>query len=167
MRDNVNIKLSDATALSWPSGPSNTTPASRCCPANTPSSSWRATTRPAEWAPIQTNFVIPNLNKEVKRIPISAVVLSSQRVDLNDAIYDAAKTKERAKNDAVNPLVQDGKKLIPSVTRVFSTGHQIYVYFQAYKQKAQPRQRTDAQRRAGRAAAFRIRHALSGREKNV
>jgi hypothetical protein len=34
----------------------------------------------------------------------------------------------------VNPLVQDRKKLIPSVTRVFSTGHQIYVYFQAYKQ---------------------------------
>ncbi len=27
-------------------------------------------------------------------------------------------------------------KLIPSVTRVFGTGHQIYVYFQAYKQSA-------------------------------
>ena len=33
-----------------------------------------------------------------------------------------------------NPLVQDGKKLIPSVTRVFATGREIYVYFQAYKQ---------------------------------
>ena len=43
------------------------------------------------------------------------------------------KAKDRAKDEAVNPLVQDGKKLIPSVTRVFSTGHQIYVYFQAYK----------------------------------
>ena len=30
----------------------------------------------------QTAFVIPNLNKEDKRIPISSVVLSSQRVDL-------------------------------------------------------------------------------------
>src|SRR6185436_2920494 len=28
----------------------------------------------------QTNFVIPNLNREEKRIPISTVVLSSQRV---------------------------------------------------------------------------------------
>jgi VWFA-related protein len=82
----------------------------------------------------QATFVIPNLNKEAKRIPLSAVVLSSQRVAVNDAIYDAAKAKERAKNDAVDPLVQDGKRLIPSVTRVFSTGHRMYVYFQAYKQ---------------------------------
>jgi hypothetical protein len=52
---------------------------------------------------------------------------------LREAIYDAAKAKDRAKDEAVNPLVQDRKKLIPSVTRVFSTGHQIYVYFQAYK----------------------------------
>lgn len=81
----------------------------------------------------QTTFVIPNLNKEIKRVPLSAVVLSSQRVDLSDAIYDAAKAKERAKNNAVDPLVHDGKRLIPSVTRVFSTGHRLLVYFQAYK----------------------------------
>lgn len=85
----------------------------------------------------QTNFVIPNLNRETKRIPISAVVLSSQRVDLKDAIYNAARAKDTAKNNAVDPLVQDGKRLIPSVTRVFSTGHQVYVYFQAYKPPAQ------------------------------
>jgi hypothetical protein len=33
------------------------------------------------------------------------------------------------------PLVQNGKKLIPSVNRVFSTTREIYVYFQAYKQQ--------------------------------
>ena len=55
--------------------------------------------RRAASAPIQTTFVIPNLNKEEKRIPISAVVLSSQRVDLKDAIYDAAKAKDRAKEE--------------------------------------------------------------------
>ena len=63
-----------------------------------------------------TKFVIPNLNKEEKRIPISSVVLSSQRVDLRDALYTAGKDKQQA----ANPLVQDGQKLIPSVTRVFS-----------------------------------------------
>ena len=41
----------------------------------------------------ETTFVIPNLNKEVKRIPVSSVVLSSQRVDLKEAIYNAFKTK--------------------------------------------------------------------------
>jgi len=81
----------------------------------------------------QTSFVIPNLNKEQKRVPLSAVVLGSQQVDLNDAIYNAAKAKDRAKSNAVDPLVRDGKRLIPSVTRVFSTGHKLYVYFQAYK----------------------------------
>ncbi len=85
----------------------------------------------------QTTFVIPNLNKVVERVPISAVVLSSQRVNVKDAIYDAAKSKDLAKDNAVDPLVQDGKRLIPSVTRVFGSGHQLYVYFQAYKQHSE------------------------------
>ena len=79
----------------------------------------------------ETTFVIPNLNKEVKRIPVSSVVLSSQRVDLKDAIYNALKSKEQA--EATNPLVQDGQKLIPSVTRVFSKSRDMYVYLQAYE----------------------------------
>ena len=39
--------------------------------------------------------MIPNLNKEEKRIPISSVVLSSQRVDMTDALYNAAKKKDK------------------------------------------------------------------------
>jgi hypothetical protein len=77
--------------------------------------------------------VIPNLNKEEKRIPISSVVLSSQRVERKQAIYDAAKAKERDKEEAVNPLVQGDSKLVPSVTRVFNSGRNVFVYLQAYK----------------------------------
>ena len=44
----------------------------------------------------------------------------------------AAKDKEAAKQ-AANPLVQDGQKLIPSVTRVFSKSGDMYVYLQAYE----------------------------------
>jgi hypothetical protein len=72
----------------------------------------------------QTIFVIPNLNKEDKRVPISSVVLSSQRVDLKDALFDVEKGAHKEKETAVNPLVQNGKKLVPSVTRVFSTSRQ-------------------------------------------
>ena len=79
-----------------------------------------------------SKFVIPNLNKEEKRIPISSVVLSSQRVDLHDAIYTAGKDKEQV----ANPLVQEGQKLIPSVTRVFSRSREMYVYLQAYEPTA-------------------------------
>jgi VWFA-related protein len=79
----------------------------------------------------ETTFVIPNLNKEVKRIPMSSVVLSSQRTDLKEAIYNAVKSKEQA--ETTNPLVQEGQKLIPSVTRVFSKSRPMYVYLQAYE----------------------------------
>ena len=34
----------------------------------------------------------------------------------------------------MNPLVQEGQKLIPSVTRVFSKTKPMYVYAQAYQQ---------------------------------
>ena len=81
----------------------------------------------------QTTFVIPNLNKEVQRIPISSVILSSQRVDLKDALFDVMKGKDKEKEVAVNPLVTEGKKLVPSVTRVFSTTREMYVFLQAYK----------------------------------
>ena len=41
----------------------------------------------------QTEFIIPNLNKETARVPISSVVLSSQRVDTRDALYNATQGK--------------------------------------------------------------------------
>ena len=80
----------------------------------------------------ETPFVIPNLNKEEKRVAISSVVLSSQRADLKEALYTAAKDKGQA--ESVNPLVQEGQKLIPSVTRVFRKGRDLFVYLQAYEQ---------------------------------
>ncbi len=80
-----------------------------------------------------TTFVIPNLNKEEQRVPISSVVLGSQSVALADALYSAGKDKGRAAQ-TVNPLVQDGEKLIPSVTRVFSRDKELRVYLQAYQQ---------------------------------
>ncbi|MGH9600086.1 MAG: VWA domain-containing protein, partial [Terracidiphilus sp.] len=86
----------------------------------------------------QTTFTIPNLNKVEDRVAMSSVVLSSQRVALNAAVYDTEKAKERRKDAAVNPLVEDGATLIPSVTRVFNKGRAIYVYFQAYKQTPAP-----------------------------
>jgi VWFA-related protein len=80
----------------------------------------------------QADFTIPNLNKETTRVPISTVVLSSQRVDTRDALYNVTRGKKLARDDASNPLVQEGLKLIPSVTRVFHTGREMYVYLQAY-----------------------------------
>ena len=66
---------------------SATRPALRCCPASTSSSCSRATPRPDASARIRRRSSIPNLNRESKRVPISSVVLSSQRVPLGDALY--------------------------------------------------------------------------------
>jgi VWFA-related protein len=136
VRDNVNIKLSDATAQELAKRPIEYDTGFTLLPGKYMIKFLARDDETGRIGTYQTTFVIPNLNKVDKRVPLSAVVLSSQRVDMKDAIYDAAKAKDRAKDDAVNPLVQDGKKFIPSVTRVFGTGKQIYVYFQAYKQQA-------------------------------
>jgi VWFA-related protein len=78
----------------------------------------------------QTSFAVPNLNRETQRVPISTVVLSSQRVALSDAIYSV---RQKVDAEAVNPLVYAGQKLIPSVTRVFSRARDLYVFVQAYQ----------------------------------
>ncbi len=82
----------------------------------------------------KTSFTVPNLNKETKRVALSSVVLSGQRVDMKDAIYNASKEKEQNKENAANPLVLNGQKTIPSVTRVFSSKRDLFVYLQAYEQ---------------------------------
>jgi VWFA-related protein len=81
----------------------------------------------------QMAFTIPNLNKELTQVPISSVVLSSQRVALSDSIYNV---KQKLDVEAVDPLVLEGQKLIPSVTRVFSKSRDLYVFLQAYERDA-------------------------------
>ena len=133
VRDNVNIKLSDATAAELAHRPIEYDTGFTLLPGKYLIKFLARDDETGRIGTYETTFTIPNLNKEVKRIPISSVVLSSQRVELNQALYDAAKARDRQKEDGVNPLVQDGKKLVPSVTRVFNTNREIYVYLQAYK----------------------------------
>ena len=133
VRDNVNIKLTDATAAELARRPVEYDAGFTLLPGKYLIKFLARDDETGRIGTYQTVFVIPNLNKEEKRVPISSVVLSSQRVDLKDALYDAAKTKDRIKEANVNPLVQDGRKLVPSVTRVFNTGRDIYVFLQAYK----------------------------------
>jgi VWFA-related protein len=80
----------------------------------------------------QSSFTIPNLERERIRLPISSVVLSSQRVAPGDALFTV---KQRLATDAVNPLVDDSGKLIPSVTRTFSTSRPLFVLLQAYERE--------------------------------
>ncbi len=134
VRDKVNIKLTGATAAELSRRPIEYDTAFTLLPGKY---TIKFLARDAETGRIgtyQTRFLIPNLNKEDKRIPISSVVLSSQRVDLKEALYNAVKEKDRA--EITNPLVEGGQKLIPSVTRVFVRSREMYVYLQAYEPAA-------------------------------
>jgi VWFA-related protein len=133
LRDSVNIKLSDATAAELAHRPIEYDTGFTLLPGKYRIKFLARDDETGRIGTYETTFTIPNLNKEDKRVAISSVVLSSQRVEQKDTLFDAAKAKEREKEDSVNPLVQDGRKIIPSVTRVFSTARPMYVYLQAYK----------------------------------
>ncbi len=81
----------------------------------------------------ETKFVIPDLTAEQEYLPLSSVVLSSQRENVAAAVGSAERDKKLL---AVNPLIQDNVKLIPSVTRVFRQEQDMYVYLEAYQQAA-------------------------------
>jgi VWFA-related protein len=81
----------------------------------------------------ETRFVIPDLTAEQEYLPLSSVVLSSQRENLVAAVGSAERDKKLL---AANPLIQDNRKLIPSVTRVFRQDQDMYVYLEAYQQAA-------------------------------
>ena len=136
VRDNVNIKLTDATAAELARRPIEYDTGFTLLPGKYMIKFLARDDETGRIGTYQTTFVIPNLNKEAAHVPISSVVLSSQRVDLKDALFNAEKNKDRAKEEDVNPLVQNGQKLIPSVTRVFRQNQNMYVYLQAYEQGA-------------------------------
>ena len=132
LRDNVNVKLTDATATELAKRPIEYDTGFTLLPGRYTVKFLARDDETGRIGTFETHLLIPNLNKEVARIPISSVVLGSQRVEQKDAIYDAQKGKDQVKNAASNPLVENGSKLIPSVTRVFRSDRQMYVYLQAY-----------------------------------
>jgi VWFA-related protein len=135
VRDKVDVKLSDTTAAELANRPYAYDTGFTMLPGKYTIKMLVRDAETGRMGTYQSTFVVPNLNKEEKRITISSVVLSSQRMDMKDAVFNAAKDKDKGQiQQSVNPLVQDGMKLIPSVTRVFTRNQDMYVYLQAYQQ---------------------------------
>jgi len=143
VRDKIDIKLSDATAAELAARPITYDTGFTVMPGKY---RIKFLARDAETGRIgtyETGITIPNLNPKPEvvdsKIAISSVVLGSQRVELDAALFNATKDKEKNQIlQTVNPLVQEGQKLIPSVTRVFSKAKPMFVYLQAYQQGADP-----------------------------
>ena len=73
-------------------------------------------------------FTIPDLNTQ-KTLRLSSIIYSSQKDPVAAAVGSANNDKKALSN---HPLIQDGQKIVPSITRVFRQDQNMYVYFEVY-----------------------------------
>ena len=128
VRDNIPVKLSDADAsqlehrhlqydagLTLPPGKYNLRFLAR-------------ENQTGKMGTFETNFVVPDLSNS-KDLRLSSVILSSQKEDVKAAVGSADNDKRALAN---HPLIQNGQKTVPSITRVFRKDQTLYVYFEVY-----------------------------------
>jgi len=90
----------------------------------------------------ETKLAIPDLAAEKTWLPISSVVLSNQMEAQSAAVATGDQDKKAM---ADHPLIQNGQKIVPSVTRAFRRDQTLYVYLEAFEPDApQPLQATVA-----------------------
>lgn len=85
----------------------------------------------------ETKFTVPDLNAG-KNLRVSSVILSSQKEAVSAAVGAADNNKRLLAN---HPLVRDGQKLVPSITRVFRRDQMLHVYFEVYDPSIDPEQK--------------------------
>jgi len=76
----------------------------------------------------ETKFTIPDLRLEKQKLRLSSVIWSAQREPLSAAVGRAG----RNKTETNHPLIQNGEKLVPSITHVFRKDQRLYVYLEVY-----------------------------------
>ena len=81
----------------------------------------------------ETKLVIPDLAAEKSWLPISSVVLSGQIEGQSAAVAAASQDKKVL---ADHPLIRNGNKIVPSVTRAFRRDQTLYVYLEAFQPDA-------------------------------
>jgi VWFA-related protein len=82
----------------------------------------------------ETKFTVPDLQQS-KSLKLSSVVWSSQKEAVTSAVGAADNNK---KTIAGHPLIQNGQKLVPSITRVFRKDQTLYAYFEVYDPALDP-----------------------------
>ena len=135
LRDKLDITLDDQTASQFASRPIQYETGFTLLPDDYV---LRFLARDAESGKIGTYeaaFTVPNLNRELEQIPTSSVVLSSQWLPSGEELYSIGQDIDA---DAINPLVHDGRKVVPSVTRVFTQDRILHVLLEAYRREDEP-----------------------------
>jgi len=84
-------------------------------------------------------FAIPDLKQQHASVHMSSVIWGNQREPIAAAVGSADR-KDKEKLLGKHPLIQDGKKLIPSITRVFRKDQNLFVFFEVYDPATSPQQ---------------------------
>ncbi len=78
----------------------------------------------------ETKFTIPDLSASKESPKLSSVVWGTQRIAAGETVGVAG--KKAVKQASKHPLVWDGQKLLPSVTRTFRPGQTLHAFAEIY-----------------------------------
>jgi hypothetical protein len=93
LRDSVDIKLTDATAIELAKRPIQYDCGFTLLPGKYTIKVLARDNETGRIGTYQTSFTVPNLNRETERVRISSVVLGSQRLSVPEALYNSGKNK--------------------------------------------------------------------------
>lgn len=129
VRDGITIKLSEKTAAQLASSPIAYDMGFTLPPGKYKLKFLAREDETGKMGTYETKFTVPDLAPPENTLKTSSVVWSNQRQALNEQLASAETKKKLIDSD---PLVQDGQKLIPSITHVFRKDQNIYVYLEVY-----------------------------------
>ncbi|HXE62199.1 MAG TPA: VWA domain-containing protein [Bryobacteraceae bacterium] len=129
MRDGIKVKLSDQTAAQLSSRPIAYDTGFSLPPGKYSFKFLARENETGKMGTYETNFTIPDLAPAQSGLKLSSVIWSNQRQAMNEAIANASNQKKVLEAD---PLVQEGQRLVPSITHVFRKDQNLFVYLEVY-----------------------------------
>jgi VWFA-related protein len=129
VRDGIKIKLAEQTAAQLASRPIAYDTGFTLPPGTYTLKFLARENETGKMGTYETKFTIPDLGPDRPALKMSSVVWSNQRQPLSDVLASAENKKKLIESD---PLVQEGQKLVPSITHVFRKDQNLYVYLEVY-----------------------------------
>ncbi len=129
MRDGIRIKLSDQTAAQLASRPIAYDTGFSLPPGSYTFKFLARENETGKMGTYETKFTVPDLATVRPGLKTSSVIWSNQRQPMSEALATAEDKKKIIEAD---PLVQNGQRLIPSITHVFRKDQNLYVYLEVY-----------------------------------
>lgn len=130
VRDGIKIKLAEQTAAQLSSRPIAYDTGFTVPPGTYVLKFLARENETGKMGSYETKFTIPDLAPDTPgKLKTSSVIWSSQRQVLSDSLAFADSKKKLIESD---PLVQEGQKLVPSITHVFRKDQNLYVYLEVY-----------------------------------